>query len=602
MTYAAGIAPRASKEPVRLPLLAMSIAYVLPAVIAHGVVVAVVSAFALRAGTRDAAFGFITCEVALHVVALTFYRRFHPLPVEALAEHEAIARGVLRGLGAALGLAIGWAGAMWSHATDPTLALATVVALAGSAAGATMASGPDPTTCRLMLAGITLPPVVIAASEQPVEAIIWLTYSIGCAITNAYIYRILTAWIVLRREKDALLASAVLERRATERARDEAEKTAMRLQRFLAAASHDLRQPAQALSLFVDLLKDADAEQQAIIVRGSLRQSVALLRATLDALFDISSFDADKVVVEPTVVGLRDVADQLWAGTRELCVEHDVTLTITRAGSYVLVDHALLARTLHNLTSNAIRHSGSDRVLVAFRRRGLFTVVQVWDRGVGVPAADQERIFDEFVQVGDRERSRDRGLGLGLPIVRRICERCGWALTFESVPGRGTRVSIALPMTAPPEDARASAPWDIEPCRVLLVEDDPLVLDATKTWLVGAGFDVTTATSTDRAIALIRERPDLGLLLTDVRLPGAAPFKSLVEAARARSPEPLAMIAMTGDLDLPAGLDRSVAQVLRKPVSGRDLAAAIGRVQYGAERASGAPSGGLASIPPTTVR
>lgn len=187
MTFNAGIARRIAKEPVRLPLLAMSIAYVLPAAIAHGVVVAVVSGFALRAGTRHAALGFIACEVALHGVALTFYRRFHPLSIEALAEHEATARALLRVLGASLGFAIGWAGAMWSHATDPTLALVTVVALAGSAAGATMASGPDPTTCRLMLAGIFLPAVVVAAVEHPVETIIWLTYAAGCAVTNAYI-------------------------------------------------------------------------------------------------------------------------------------------------------------------------------------------------------------------------------------------------------------------------------------------------------------------------------------------------------------------------------------------------------------------------------
>lgn len=592
-----------STPSVRLTLLAMSIRYVLPAVIAHGIVITVVSAFALRAGTRDAALGFIGCELVLHAAALAYYRRFDRLPVELLAEREALARRLLRGLGAALGLTIGCAGAMWSNAMEPTLALVAVVALAASAGGATMASGPDPITCRLMLTGIFLPPVLVAARDHPDETVIWLTYAAGCAVTNAYIHRVLHSWVALRHERESLLTAAGLERGETERARDDAEKTALRLQRFLAAASHDLRQPAQALSLFVDLLKDADEGQRTQIIRGSLRQSVELLRATLDALFDISSFDADKVVVEPKVVSLRDVADQLWAGTRELCLAHDVTLTITGASSYVLADHALFARALHNLTSNAIRHSGSDRVLVAFRRRGLFTVAQVWDRGVGVPTEEQERIFEEFVRIGEPDRVRDRGLGLGLPIVRRICERCGWDLTFESMPGRGTRVSVSVPMTGAPEGARTSTPWHLEPGRILLVEDDPLVLDATKRWLVGAGFDVVSATSTDHAIAAIGALPELDLLLTDVRLPGTAPFSALVDAARAHTPEPLATIVMTGDLVLPAGLDRSAAHVLRKPVSGRDLAAAIehARREHGGRSHGRCESTELASTRAKTV-
>lgn len=525
---------------------------------------------------------WVTLQFAVHVYNAALYYAFERGRI-ADVEDRAL---WLRRVGVVLtGLAWGIAGGLWPmHAEG--LGVGTAFCLAGLMAGATQTLAGDPWAYVAFGVTAIAPDVLLTdASMSWVAGLLTGFFLVTCYIVrqNAIV---LGSSLALRWENTELLTRAIADREAAEAARAEAERAALSKTRFLAAASHDLRQPVQALTLFTDVLAREpeparEEREQAIAALGRTSEA---LRSMLEGLFDLSRLDAGLVSASPRPVALGLLLDDTATGLRDEADRSDVAIVVGGRSLTVLADPALLSRVVHNLGSNAVRHSRRGRVLFAIRRRGDHGVVEIWDQGPGIPTGDRERIFEEFVQLKNSERDRTRGLGLGLSMVQRICALQAWPLSFDSTVGTGTVFRIALPLAheAPPVERRFQT-TERPPRGILLVEDDVLLCEATTRFFEADGFRVDAVSNADEAIdALTRletegRRPDI--LVTDHRLPGLITGAALVRQLQQRG-EGIPAVLISGDFEAPFLHEPPPpgVAVLRKPVSGPVLLAAVGEL------------------------
>ena len=366
-------------------------------------------------------------------------------------------------------------------------------------------------------------------------------------------------------------------------ARKRAEEAVASRTKFFAAASHDLRQPLHAISLYLPVLEEdaeSDRSRQMTKAIGNACESMNML---LDSLLEISRLDAG--VIEPRIdaVSLADVFDQLATEFKPQAEARSLELRVVPASGWVNTDIALLWPILRNLLSNAIRYTPKGRILLGVRRRGDKVALEVWDTGVGIAANQHERIFEEFHQLDNPERDRNKGLGLGLAIVRRLATLLDHPLELHSREGRGTVFRLELPLTDEPAadaagDEAATAFPDMAGLLAVLVEDDAEILEATKFMLNRWRCDVIVAESVADATARVEaagRAPDF--VLADLRLRGSETGVQAIEAVRNAVGEPVPGLIVTGDTD-PQRL-RQVAEsdytLLHKPVSAAKLRMAI---------------------------
>ncbi len=547
------------------------------ATLGSGVCVVMIAAFAAsEQATTPNLLAWIVLQLVIHAYAIGLYLAFSRGRI-SVGDGRAL---WLRRLGVVL-TGAGWAvaGALWPmHAEE--LGFAVALCLAGLMAGATQTlAGDPPAYVAFGVTAITPDVLITGKSMDPIAALLAAFFVVTCYILlqNA---RVLRTSLSLRWENAELLARAIADREAAEAARAEAERAGLAKTRFLAAASHDLRQPVQALALFADVLArkpEPPPDERARAIAALGRASEAL-RAMLEGLFDLSRLDAGVEVGSARNVALAPLLEDAISGLHEESARADVPIVLGGRSLRVFADPALLSRVVHNLGSNAVRHGRRGRVLVAMRRRGDRGVVEVWDQGPGIPNAHRERIFEEFVQLKNSERDRARGLGLGLPMVRRICEVQGWRLSFRTAVGKGSVFRVELPLAGEeaPAPTRGATARGATPCSVLLVEDDVLLREAATRFFEADGFRVeATSNAMDALRALERLgasgwRPDV--LVTDHRLPGALSGADLVRRLRA-SGAALPAVVISGDIDGPFAGESPPEQVriLRKPVSGETL-------------------------------
>jgi two-component system, sensor histidine kinase len=382
----------------------------------------------------------------------------------------------------------------------------------------------------------------------------------------------------LARRLEQSVAAELEARRAAQRADD--AKT-----RFLAAASHDLRQPVHAGGLLAAALAAEPLPPRAASLGAQLGRTLAGLDELLGRLLDISRFDAGQVPVQPGPIEVGAIVEQVVARFAPVAERKGLALR-ARCGraAWAQSDPVLLGQVLANLVSNAVRHTERGGVLVGVRRRGDSVLVEVVDTGPGIPADRRDAIFEEFVQLGDAARDRREGLGLGLAIVRRLCERLGHACEVASTPGRGSRFTVRLARLADRDPAVATDLADADPAAdvagtlVLVVDDDADVLAATDAALRTWGAETLLATTVEAAVAAVDacERwPDV--ILTDHRLGEGGAGLDVVRRVAEAVGQPLPSIVMSADLD--ETLERRVleqgAALLRKPVDPRVLRARI---------------------------
>ena len=215
--------------------------------------------------------------------------------------------------------------------------------------------------------------------------------------------------------------------------------------RFLAAASHDLRQPLQTLNLLNRAAK-SHAGANASMIGLLERQQLALdsMSALLASVLDISKLDSGVVTANPTACVIDEIFERLRSDFEPQAAEKGLELVIEPSNEGVLTDAELLRRLLGNLVSNAIRYTQRGEVRISCARRGDLVAIEVHDTGMGIPADQLGRVFEEFYQV-DRGTQRPEGLGLGLSIVRRLQQLLGCGVQVESVVGNGTTFRVTIP-------------------------------------------------------------------------------------------------------------------------------------------------------------
>jgi len=239
--------------------------------------------------------------------------------------------------------------------------------------------------------------------------------------------------------------------------KDQAEHSSRAKSRFLAAASHDLRQPLHALTLFAaDLQRQVQAGNSGELPRLSrqISTSTDMLRELFDSLLDISRLDVAGIRTEIHAFALNPLLEELASSFRGTAVDRQQTLVFRPTGVWVESDPALLERILSNLIANALRYTApGGRMLVAVRRRGANALIEVRDNGCGIASEHHDAIFGEFYQVGNRARQPQQGLGLGLSIVARLARALGIAVSLRSAAGRGSTFSLLIKRALPPAAA-----------------------------------------------------------------------------------------------------------------------------------------------------
>jgi signal transduction histidine kinase len=326
--------------------------------------------------------------------------------------------------------------------------------------------------------------------------------------------------------------------------------------RFLAAASHDLRQPLQAMSLTLGVLDSRLREAPLQQIVSQLQTSLAAMVDLFNALLDLSKFEMATVEVEVQrgPVPASPLLQRLASDFAGLARAKGLDLRIVPSTVTLWSDAVLLERILRNLVSNAIRYTDHGRVLVGCRRRGTLERLEVWDTGCGIPEDQLATIFEEFHQLGNPARARAEGHGLGLAIAQRAADLLGHGLDVRSTVGRGSRFSIAVPLATPAPSAWVPEPVETEPERacsggvVLVIEDGPLALAAMRLVLEDLRCTVLVATSAADAVVLIATSPPPDLVIADYRLPGGETGVEAITAVRACLGGDLPVCVITGDL------------------------------------------------------
>jgi signal transduction histidine kinase len=303
------------------------------------------------------------------------------------------------------------------------------------------------------------------------------------------------------------ISDLIKREQALEKARKEAVQANAAKTRFLAAASHDLRQPIHALGLFFAELSDRVYSPETALVIGQVEDSIAAINSMLNALLDVSKLDAG--IVKPTIepVALSELFARLQAEFQPIALENHNELRIRPALAIVNTDPTMLDRMLRNLIGNALRYTENGRILVAARRRGQNIVCHVLDTGSGIPEDQLDEIFVEFHQLQNPARDRRQGLGLGLAIVKRLSRLLHHDIKVTSQLGRGSCFSITLPFVHETADG-ASEPLtektslinnSLAGCQVLVLDDDIAVLEGMRGLLTRWGCQVITAGSSTEA-------------------------------------------------------------------------------------------------------
>jgi signal transduction histidine kinase/CheY-like chemotaxis protein len=516
----------------------------------------------------------LSTPYAVHVSLCIRWRRQPPLP-------DAAGRWCVAFAAVALAEGVLWAaGILWFCATGPLEQELLVVLIAGGIAGAVgLSFGSYMPAYLARFLPVTLPYVlwatVFAAGHAAIHDLLAACVFLF-ALGNVQLARGFNAnFIAAQRARfeNADLAGELQVQK------DAAEAATLAKSRFLAAASHDLRQPVHALSLFAGALHGAGLPPDAQQLVDHINAAVASVDGLFASLLDISRLDAGAVSAQRAVVAVQPLLERICREHAMEAAQKRLALKQMPCSAHITTDAVLLERILRNLIANAVRYTDSGRVLVGCRRRGGCLSIEVWDTGRGIPAEEQDRIFDEFHQLQEPGAERGPGLGLGLAIVRRLCILLGLDLTLRSQPGRGSCFSLLAPLAATPAYAApAEAAFQPASGLILVIDDHAGIREAMGTLLRRWGHSTLIAGSKEEALAHSNSRPDL--IICDYHLADEASGIDLIAALRARCGRRVPAMLITGDSSLAVTEAAASAGLLlmQKPVPNGRLRTAVGRL------------------------
>lgn len=408
-----------------------------------------------------------------------------------------------------------------------------------------------------ILAQITIAVIFLLTPHLRADPTLALTLSITALIVPVY------ASVLLRR---------------IELAKQAAEAASTAKSRFLAQASHDLRQPLHAINLFLFSLQQTGLNSTQATIADRIDRSLQGVGSLFRSLLDISTLDSGSIQPHIEPVPLGELLSEIVQQNAQLAKWSGTELRVVKTRYMVLADRALLATMIQNLISNALKFAEGRSVLVGCRLRGKTVSIQIWDSGDGIAAKHLSSIFDEFFQVKKSSDPDRQGVGLGLSIVARMAELMNLTIEADSRPGAGSVFTIgALPLldgakrpVEIPSRFMASAP--IAGMEIILVEDDPDVLAATKEMLDAWGCKVSAFTAIPKKI------DEFDLIITDYDLGEGKTGADCIAVIRQANRWPIPAIIITGHDEgrITREVDDLDISVLKKPARPAELRSAIG--------------------------
>jgi PAS domain S-box-containing protein len=338
------------------------------------------------------------------------------------------------------------------------------------------------------------------------------------------------------------------------KAREVADRANQGKSRFLATASHDLRQPLQTLALLNGTLRRTTSDPMTAEALAQQDQAISAMSRLLNALLDISKLESGAIKPETSDFTVARLFEELRAEFAGMAANKGLELQIESCRDCVRSDPSLVEQILRNLVANAIKYTRNGFVRLRCLHEANVVRIQVLDTGIGIPNDHLPYIFDEFYQVGVATNSVRDGYGLGLSIVQRIVTLLDLGIQVESEVGRGSVFSLDLPGSATPKEDNREVAAALEATRdrrtsphLLVVEDDPAVMNAMLMLLRVEGYRVTSATSIAEAVERVRQCPDIDLLITDYHLRNAETGTDVIESVRSALRHDLPAVLVTGD-------------------------------------------------------
>jgi PAS domain S-box-containing protein len=385
----------------------------------------------------------------------------------------------------------------------------------------------------------------------------------------------------------ALVAAAIrdvtdrqLARLALENARAAADHANLAKSRFLATASHDLRQPLQTLALLNGTLERLTTDPDVREAIDQQEHAIGAMSRLLNALLDISKLESGAIQPEITDFKVAALFEELRSEFAALAANKGLSLAVDLCNDTIRTDPALLGQVLRNLVSNAIKYTRQGCVRLRCLHDAAFVRLEVLDTGIGIPADQLAYIYDEFFQVGVSPNTVRDGYGLGLSIVQRVARLLRLKVDVSSEPGKGSTFSVCVPVSeaanggASSQAARSTMKRSATRApHVLLVDDDTAVRGATRLLLRVAGYQVTAAASLAEATERAHALPDIELVITDYHLADNETGIDVIESVREIRGQDRRVILVTGDTssaikDLPIG---TATRIASKPIHADDL-------------------------------
>lgn len=341
-------------------------------------------------------------------------------------------------------------------------------------------------------------------------------------------------------------------RRSLQLAKELAESATAVKSRFLAATNHDLRQPLHAIGLYLHALERTVKDPEGQSICGKIRDTLDVTCGLLDTLLDLSKLETGTVSPTRTNFSIQSLFASLAVDNQPLASQKGLRFNCDDIECVLYSDELLLQRILANLIGNAIRYTRQGSVDVRSVIQNQIVQIEVHDTGIGISDGDIEQIFEDYVQLDNPNRDRQKGIGLGLSIVRHLTNLLGHKLEIQSKPGKGSVFSIKVPLGAATADQRPeqqipqTTPAPANQQVILLVDDEQTIVDATDVLMTTCGYEVYSALNAEAALKLVTNGLVPDILVTDLRLPGMNGIQ-LIKQARTLTGSQLPAILVTGD-------------------------------------------------------
>lgn len=524
------------------------------------------------------------------VICATAIRLFFALKYQKLPSDELEAPAVVNILAGITFLC----GALWGSLSliyigpdNSTLNFIILMLYTGLVANASVSLGSDLRAYLSLIVPLLVPTAVkLFSLSEPVYqwfGLLLMVYSIVCIISTGKIRASLERASILHLVNDDLIKDLQTQVHKTQAALAKAESANRAKSRFFAAANHDLRQPLQSLSMFTTTLSTQSEHHHQKRIVSNIEKSVRSLESLFNRLLDVSTLDAGTIKVRKRNVRLKPFIEELATEFVEVAGKRCLSFEVDVADDIVFTDSILLGRIVRNIIDNAVHYTNTGGIKIVSITNDSQVQLSVIDSGIGISNEQQELVFEEFVQLNNPGRDRNKGLGLGLSIVRRCCELLDLPLSIDSAESKGTSFTIDLPVgesvdivyhdTGAEAEAEAVS-MSLKSMFVLVIDDEEDIRLSMESLLSVWGCTVMVASSGLEAVQQLIEFESIpDAIITDYRLQNNETGADALQLIMDQCKQDIPAIVITGDIsaDRLVDIDKLGIPVLHKPCNSAEL-------------------------------